>query len=168
MKCHRCSTELDSSARFCKNCGAATGANSSEEEKAAKVRPENFKGGQYRSYVIHRDKIEGLLDQVQSWLESQDFELERVKLDDDSNFMQIRSKGGWRRFVGMSTALSIHFEYANESLQVHIGEGKWMGKITTGAISWFVLWPLAVTTAVGAYTQMKYPEKVFDFIEAIV
>ena len=68
----------------------------------------------------------------------------------------------------MSTALSIHFDHANGKLKVSIGEGKWIDKIATGSVSVFVLWPLAVTTAFGVYSQMKYPQKILNFIDAVI
>jgi len=31
-------------------------------------------------------------------------------------------------------------------------------------VSLFILWPLAITAGMGAWEQMKMPDKVFDFV----
>jgi hypothetical protein len=49
-------------------------------------------------------------------------------------------------------------------MTVEIGAGKWIDKAAVGTVSMFILWPLAVTAGLGAWEQMKMPEKVFDFI----
>jgi hypothetical protein len=39
-----------------------------------------------------------------------------------------------------------------------------MDKSTTGAVAFLFLWPLAVMPGIGAWPQMKMPERVFEFI----
>lgn len=170
MLCRNCQSELPEQARFCTNCGTPTGLGNTQpgDPGLGYGRLNQYSNGQNKLYALPENRFHEVLDKVQEWLESQGFELQRIPVDDDTIFMQVRSKGGWKRFVGMATALSIHFDHANGQLKVSIGEGKWMGKVATGSISIFVLWPLAVTTAVGVYSQMKLPEKVFDFIDAII
>lgn len=166
--CKHCDTRLPAQARFCTNCGTPTGIASQEanyaDAKINQLRP----NGNLKIYKLEPVRYKEILEKLKGWLSSQDLEVQTIPVDDDTTFIQVRSKGRWRRLIGMTTALSIHLDMASDNLKVTIGEGKWMGKIATGSISMFVLWPLAVTTAVGVYTQMKYPEKVFDFIEAII
>ena len=170
MFCTNCQTELPEQSRFCTNCGTPTGVTTSLSGEASlgHGRLNQYSNEQNKVYTLPESRFNEILDKVQDWLESQDFELQKVPVDDDTVFMQVRSKGGWKKFVGMATALSIHFDHANGQLKVSMGEGKWMGKVATGSISMFVLWPLAITTAVGVYSQMKLPEKIYDFIDAII
>jgi hypothetical protein len=49
-------------------------------------------------------------------------------------------------------------------LTVQIGAGKWIDKAAAGTVSMFVLWPLAITAGIGAWEQMKMPEKIFNYI----
>ena len=76
--------------------------------------------------------------------------------------LQIEKVGGWRKFVGMSTALNIVFHQVENTVNVDIGAGRWIDKATTGAVAYFILWPLAVTAGIGAWQQMKMPERVFE------
>jgi hypothetical protein len=78
--------------------------------------------------------------------------------------LQIKKRGGWRDFVGMATSLNIVFRQSVDTLTVEIGAGKWIDKAAVGTVSMFILWPLAVTAGVGAWEQMKLPEKVFNYI----
>jgi hypothetical protein len=49
-------------------------------------------------------------------------------------------------------------------LTVEIGAGKWLDKAAAGVVSLIVLWPLAVTAALGAWEQGNMPGRVFEFI----
>ena len=66
--------------------------------------------------------------------------------------------------MGMSTALNIFFHQVENTVNVEIGAGRWIDKATTGAVAYFILWPLAVTAGIGAWQQMKMPERVFEHI----
>ena len=145
-----------------------SGISSQDNTNLGDGRLNKFSNSRVNLYTLPAERFDEILDKLQDWLEAQDFELQLLPVDDDTVFLQVRSKGGWKKFVGMATALSIHLDHVNGQLKVSIGEGKWIGKVATGSISMFVLWPLAVTTAVGVYSQMKLPEKIFDFIEAII
>ena len=72
--------------------------------------------------------------------------------------------GGWRKLVGMSTALNIVFHQVENTVNVEIGAGRWIDKATTSAVAYFIIWPLAVTAGIGAWQQMKMPERVFEHI----
>jgi hypothetical protein len=47
--------------------------------------------------------------------------------------LQIVKVGGWRKFVGKSTALNIVFHQVENTVNMEIGAGRWMNKATTGA-----------------------------------
>src|SRR5205085_11886978 len=97
---------------------------------------------------------------------SQGFDLQQMNTENQSLLLQIKKRGGWRDFVGMSTSLNILFHQTGDTLTVEIGAGKWLDKAAVGTVSMFILWPLAVTAGIGAWEQMKMPEKIFDFIGA--
>jgi hypothetical protein len=65
----------------------------------------------------------------------------------------------------MSSALNIILDHRDDDLTVEIGAGQWMDKAAVGAVSLFVLWPLAVTAAIGVWSQMKLPEQIFSRLE---
>jgi hypothetical protein len=105
-----------------------------------------------------------LIADVTRWLDAQGFDSQQMSTEVQSVLLQVKKRGGWRDFVGMSTSLNIVFHQADETMTVEIGAGKWIDKAAVGTVSMFILWPLAVTAGFGAWEQMKMPEKVFDFI----
>ena len=80
--------------------------------------------------------------------------------------LQIKKRGAWRDFVGMSTSLNIAFSQSDNVLTVEIGAGKWLDKAIAGTVSIFVLWPLAVTAGFGAWEQTRMPEKIFSYVSS--
>jgi len=78
--------------------------------------------------------------------------------------LQIEKVGGWRKIVGMSTALNIVFHQVENTVNVEMGAARRMDKATTGAVAYFILWPLAMTAGIGAWQQLKMPERVFEHI----
>ena len=75
--------------------------------------------------------------------------------------IQVRKQGTWRALVGMQTALNVILRTDGDEITVEIGAGQWLDKAAAGVVSLFILWPLAVTAAIGAWNQMQTPEKVF-------
>jgi len=49
-------------------------------------------------------------------------------------------------------------------MTVEIGAGKWLDASVGTTATLILLWPLAVTAGLGAWEQMKLPEKIFGFI----
>ena len=166
MFCSSCGFEMSSNARFCTQCGAASGSPTAATSSII----ENSSGqkAQSKIYEIAPENTEILINKIENWLSSEkQFEVQKVE-NLNTTVLQIRKKGNWRRFLGMSTALSIKLEKLDNSIEVEIGQGHWLGKVATGATSWFVLWPLAVSTAYGVYDQFKTPKNIFKFIESEV
>ena len=105
-----------------------------------------------------------LIASTQSWLAGEGFKCQKLQTEDGGTLLQIEKVGGWRKFLGMSTALNIVFHQVENTVNVEIGAGRWIDKATTGAVAYFILWPLAVTAGIGAWQQMKMPERVFAHI----
>ena len=110
------------------------------------------------------DDAPQLVYDLKAWLDSQGFDTQQVNADDESLLLQIKKRGGWRDFVGMATSLNILFHQSDDMLTVEIGAGKWVDKAAVGTVSLFILWPLAITAGMGAWEQMKMPDKIFDFV----
>jgi hypothetical protein len=122
---------------------------------------------QSRSFMCPPSKFENLISSTQVWLASQDFECQRLTTE-DGQLLQIQKKGGWRKFVGMSTALNIAFRQVESTVNVDIGAGRWIDKAAVGTVSIFFLWPLALTTAFGAWQQTNMPESIFNRVAHIL
>jgi len=123
---------------------------------------------QSRTFHCPSPRFSELITSTQSWLSGEGFKCQRLQTEDGGTLLQIEKVGGWRKFVGMSTALNIVFRQVENMVNVEIGAGRWIDKATTGAVAYFILWPLAVTAGIGAWQQMKMPERVFEHIATFV
>jgi serine/threonine protein kinase len=119
-------------------------------------------GYQVRHSAAPGLRLGQLRGDLEEWLRSEGFHVQDLKTDQGATLVQITQQGGWRKLIGMSTALNIILDQQGDDLTVEIGAGQWFDKAAAGVVSLFVLWPLAVTAAIGAWNQMKMPQRVFD------
>lgn len=82
--------------------------------------------------------------------------------------VQAKQEESWKKFVGMDTAIQVHFIPTGDMVSVQIGSGKWVDKAGAAAAGMIVFAPLAVTAAIGAWNQKKLPEEIFNFIEQFI
>ena len=85
---------------------------------------------------------------------------------DGGAVIQARARGGaLKQFVGLDRAITVKITPISEThISVDIGEGKWVDKGIVMTVSWFVLWPLAVTSTVGMMKQHQLPKKINSVI----
>lgn len=119
---------------------------------------------QSRSYTAPGLELGTLVSALEGWLTSQDFRFQALKTDDGNTLVQIEQAAGWRKITGMSTALNIVLNQSGDQLNVEIGAGQWLDKVAGGTVGMLLLWPLAVTTAIGTWNQSQMPTKVFQYI----
>jgi len=119
---------------------------------------------QSKSFPCPSSRFSELITSTQSWLSREGFRCQKLHTEDGGTLLQIEKVGGWRKFVGMSTALNIVFHQVENTVNVEMGSGRWMDKATTGTVAFLFLWPLGVTAGIGAWQQMKMPERVFTHI----
>lgn len=89
-------------------------------------------------------------------------------MEDGGIVLQIEKVGGWRKALGMSTAIHIVFHQVENMVNVEIGNGRWLDKAAAGLLSTIVLWPLAITAGFGAWQQMKLPERIYGYIAEFI
>lgn len=121
---------------------------------------------QSKTFHCQDSRFSELITSTQSWLLREGFKCQKLQTEDGGTLLQIEKVGGWRKFVGMSTALNIVFHQVENTVNVEIGAGRWMDKATIGTVAFLFLWPLGVTTGIGACQQMKLPERVSEHIAA--
>jgi hypothetical protein len=156
--CPQCKTRVEPDWRFCLSCGSQLPV--ADVGSAGRI-----PGSKSRRYACSPDAIARMIGDVRGWLNSQDFDTQQIQADQDSVLLQIKKRGTWRDYVGMSTSLNIVFHPGeDDTLTVEIGAGKWIDKAAVGTVSLFILWPLAITAGIGAWEQMQMPEKIFDYI----
>ena len=156
--CPRCNKHIEPNSQFCWSCGSPLG------NVATSQKPGQIPGSTSRRYACAVDDVPRLIGDVRGWLNSQDFDTQQVNTDSDSVLLQIKKRGSWRDLVGMATSLNIVFHSGEDTLTVEIGAGKWIDKAAVGTVSLLILWPLAITAGMGAWEQMKMPERIFDYV----
>ena len=71
-----------------------------------------------------------------------------------------------KQLVGLDKALTVRVNWDENGIQMETGEGKWVDKGVTMAVSMFVLWPLAITSGAGIYQQMKLNDNIWKAADA--
>ena len=115
----------------------------------------------YASGIDQKD----LARMVSGWLQINDFKSQIVDLPEGIVAVQARQPESWRSILGMSSALNITFTKRGSDLIVETDAGKWADKIAVGAVGAFILHPLLITAAYGAWKQSQLPDRVFGVIE---
>jgi len=168
--CPQCRAPVEAGQKFCGTCGvalteqggAAIPAAIPAEPLGSSVPP--VAGSKIHRFVCRAGDTSQLIANVKGWLGTQGFDSQQMNTENQGVLLQIKKRGGWRDFVGMATSLNIAFHQSGDTLTVQIGAGKWIDKAAAGTVSMFVLWPLAITAGIGAWEQMKMPEKIFNYI----
>ena len=119
---------------------------------------------QSRSFESPVFFLQELTRVVKDWLVSEGFNCQLLQMEDGDIVIQIEKTGGWRKILGMSTAVHIVFHQVGTMLSIEIGHGRWFDKAAAGMLSIIILWPLAVTAGIGAWQQMKLPERIFGYV----
>lgn len=164
-QCPRCQIQVEAESHFCQRCGAPLkprGTDLVPDSEGDHV--QKIPGSTSRRFTCPEEDAVRVIQDVKGWLDSEGFDTQQVSANDQSLLIQIKKRGGWRDLVGMATSLNILFHHHNETLTVEIGAGKWVDKAAVGTVSLFILWPLAITAGMGAWEQMKMPDKIFDFV----
>ena len=117
-----------------------------------------------RRYACPQAYYLQVIGDVRGWLDAEGFDCQQITTENASILLQVKKRGSWRDFVGMATSLNIVFGHSSDFLTVEIGAGKWLDKATAGGAGMLVLWPLAITAGMGAWEQMKLPDRVFAFV----
>ncbi len=173
MYCSQCGKEHKEGAEFCASCGGVLSSETTQQ-----TTPPEYQGtgrrslhgpeGQHmqtRCFPCTTEKFHGLLADLENWLISQNFNCQQLTTEDGGTLLQVAKKGGWRKFVGQSTALNIVlYQSSNNNITVEIGAGRWIDKAAVGTASMFVLWPLAISVGFGAWQQIKLPKKIYQYI----
>jgi hypothetical protein len=105
---------------------------------------------------------------ISSWLSLHDFESQIISLPDGGIAVQARQPELWRSILGMSSALNVTFITKGNDLVVEADAGRWADKVAVGAVGAFILHPLLITLAYGAWKQCQLPDRVFGVVEQYI
>jgi hypothetical protein len=82
--------------------------------------------------------------------------------------VQIRKGGEAAKLFGAQAALTAMLAQHPGGLLVTLGQQKWGDKAVAAGVGAFILWPLAITAAVGAVRQSNLPSEVFSMLDVLV
>jgi len=117
-----------------------------------------------RTFTYPKQKDDEVILSLKNFLKSIGLMVREVKEDNGSVLIQTRKPQEWKKFAGLSTAADIRIFRNSDSVTISISGGKWVDKCAVAGVSLLVLWPIAVTAAVGTYQQSSLPTKIFDFL----
>jgi hypothetical protein len=168
MCCPKCGKEQEEGAKFCTSCGVALSSETTQQTTPPEyqgVGQTGLRGWETRCFPCTTEKFHGLPADLNNWLISQNFNCQQFTTEDGGTLLQVAKKGGWRKFVGQSTALNIVLSQRPNHIIVEIGAGRWYDK----AIGTVVLGLLLAAPIVGfgAWQQKKLPKKIYQFISEI-
>lgn len=121
-----------------------------------------------RSFIAPGVNIDHLGVHLTNWLDGEGFQSQSLRGQDNSVIIQTRKRGAWRNVLGMSSALTVRMQNLDDNLRVEMTAAKWIDKALVGTISTLVFWPTLITTAYGAWEQMKLPDRIFAEIDQYV
>ena len=105
---------------------------------------------------------------VRNYLESaENMNTQFFFTNDGSAIVQGKLRGGKvKQFMGLDRTTTVRITPVSDNhVNIDIGEGKWVDKGSALTVSWFVLWPLAVTSTVGMMRQHQLPKKINSVIQ---
>ena len=102
---------------------------------------------------------------VEQFLKDKKMNTQKIE-SPDMIIVQGKQEEGWKKLTGMASALSVQLKmFGDDSVNVEIGNGKWMDKLGAGAVGMIAFAPLALTAAFGAWNQKNLPKEILDRIE---
>ncbi|MGR3218417.1 MAG: hypothetical protein ACUZ8H_01185 [Candidatus Anammoxibacter sp.] len=123
---------------------------------------------QVTRYSCTNGEYESLINNLIQWFNSAGYRTQKFKTEDNGILIQAAKYGLWRKFVGMSTTVNVALHHSGSTVTVETGVGSWLDKALVGAVSFFIVWPLGITTACGVWQQAKLPERVNNVIARMI
>ncbi len=115
-------------------------------------------------------KLDACATYIQGKYQSEGYGTQRIAFEENDSrgiLVQIKNStstgGGLLRTVtGLSSCATLKLTAVGNDLAVEVMAGKWLDKVGAAVVSWFILWPLMVTAAIGAFRQKAFLDKVYN------
>lgn len=115
-------------------------------------------------------KLEACASHILEKYQSEGYGVQRIAFEENDNngiLVQMKNStstgGGLLRTVtGLSSCATLKLTVVGNDLNVEVMAGKWLEKAGVAVVSWFILWPLFVTAAVGAFRQKSFLDRVYN------
>lgn len=122
-----------------------------------------------KTYVLKNGKtVTGIAHEIENMLsKKENMDTQLLTMDDQSIILQGRIRGAeYKKLAGMDRAITVRIVPVGQSnVTIEVAHDKWLNKGAAMLTSWFILWPLAVTSAYSTYKQCKLPSKILSTIE---
>ena len=114
-------------------------------------------------------KMKACSDFIQEHYQAEGYGTQQLAFEENDNpglLVQIKNStttgGGILRLAtGLSACATVKLTEVGDDLNVEVMAGKWLDKAGVAVVSWFVLWPLLVTAAIGAFRQKSFLDRVY-------
>lgn len=121
--------------------------------------------------TIHKAgyQMEALANHIQQLFEDEEYDVQVLNLGNDI-LIQVRntpekdsSFSAWsKRLTGLSNVATLKLGRSGEDLEIESTSTKWLDKAAVAGVSLFMLWPLLITSGIGAYQQNQLIDRLFQ------
>jgi hypothetical protein len=118
-------------------------------------------------------KIDSLVEHLEKKYKARQFEVQVLQIQDGGQagrLFQVKdaTDQGWlssvKNMSGLTTAATVKLMIHNQDLEVEVLGGKWLDKVAVGAVSLVVLWPLLITSGIGAWKQNALLDELYESV----
>jgi hypothetical protein len=125
-----------------------------------------------RSYRVGRLTVAEVGREVERFLRDQGLVVEGYDGPGGYLVQAKQDQTGWRKyakFAGLDKAVQVQLlPGADGLLTVSVGQGKWLDKLGAGAVGALWFFPLALTSGIGAVSQLKLVGDIYRAIETFL
>jgi hypothetical protein len=115
------------------------------------------------TFQVPYDAQQVIIVSLKSYLASNSFEVQEFPTS-SGIILQARRTGFFRTVTGLSATTNIGIDRANDYFSISFSAGRWADKAIAAGLSLVVLWPLLITSAIGAYNQAELPKDIVSFL----
>ena len=110
--------------------------------------------------------MEDCAEYIRNLFAAEGYEAQKLTVNDPSQkgmLVQVRNSAGVIKSVtGLSACATLKIMVHGDNLEFEVLGGKWLDKAAVNVVSWFVLWPLFVTSGIGMWRQKKLLDRVYE------
>mgnify|MGYP001489779422 CR=1 FL=1 len=128
-----------------------------------------------RKTIVHGAalKIDALIEHLENKYKAKQFETQVLQIIDGGlagKIFQLKGADdqGWRNSLknisGLGTTATVKIMINGQDLEVEVLGGKWLDKVAAGAVSMVILWPLLITSGIGAWKQNALLDDLYESV----
>lgn len=112
-------------------------------------------------------RMDGCAEAIRSKFAFEGYETQKLRISGQNGMLvQIRNTGDgasgiFKTTMGFAACATLKLAAQGDDVEVEVFGGKWLDKAVLNVVSWFVLWPLLVTSSIGMWRQKALLDRVF-------